>query len=266
MTAVTARVAGVTTVVVASPRPARITIAAAHVAGADALLAVGGAHAIAAMAHGVGAVPKCDVIVGPGNRWVTAAKALLGGVVGIDMLAGPSECLVLADATADPRLVAADLLAQAEHDTDALPVLVTTHAELVPAVDAQLSLQLRALATRDTAVVSARKVRARRGAGAGAQVTCAPSPCVVCSVENSWSSSNTSCHGPLAAPPPISLAGFRRRVRDDGRGDPRRRHACARAPGGAGRGRGRGVEAHRELRRDVHRRKLGRGAVAVWWL
>ena len=83
------------------------------------------------MAFGIGGVPPCDVIVGPGNRWGTAAKAIVAGRCGIDMLAGPSECLVLADETADPAIVAADLLAQAEHDADALPILVTTSAELV---------------------------------------------------------------------------------------------------------------------------------------
>jgi len=83
------------------------------------------------MAYGVGGLPPCDVIVGPGNRWVTAAKSIVSGRCGIDMLAGPSECLVIADGAADPAVVAADLLAQAEHDADALPVLVTTSAELV---------------------------------------------------------------------------------------------------------------------------------------
>ena len=131
MTAVTARAAGVQRVFVASPRPTDVTLAAAHIANADGLLAVGGAQAIAAMAYGVGDVPACDVIVGPGNRWVTAAKSIVSGRCGIDMLAGPSECLVLADETADADIVAADLLAQAEHDADALPVLVTTSTELV---------------------------------------------------------------------------------------------------------------------------------------
>ena len=159
MTAVTARVAGVRTVIVASPRPAPITIAAAFVAGADLLLAVGGAQAIAAMAYGVGRVPACDIIVGPGNRWVTAAKALITGHCAIDMLAGPSECLVLADEHASPRLIAADLLAQAEHDTDALPILVTTSAALVAAVNEEMTAQVEALPTRDVAVVSANKVR-----------------------------------------------------------------------------------------------------------
>lgn len=107
MTAATARAAGVPRVWVASPRPTDVTIAAAFAAGADALLAVGGAQAIAAMAYGVGPVPPCDVIVGPGNRWVTAAKSIVSGRCGIDMLAGPSECLVIADETADVDIVAA---------------------------------------------------------------------------------------------------------------------------------------------------------------
>jgi histidinol dehydrogenase len=94
MTAVTARAAGVQTVFVASPRPAPATLAAAHVAGADGLLAVGGAQAIAALAYGVGPISTpCDVIVGPGNKWVTAAKSLVAGICAIDMLAGTSCCL-----------------------------------------------------------------------------------------------------------------------------------------------------------------------------
>lgn len=151
MTAAVARVAGVEGVVVASPRPARITLAAAHVAGADAVLAVGGAQAIAALAHGVAGLDPVDVIVGPGNRWVTAAKQLVAGLVGIDMLAGPSELLVLADESADPSVVAADLLAQAEHDVDALPVLVTTHEPLVAEVERELDAQLATLPTAATA-------------------------------------------------------------------------------------------------------------------
>lgn len=151
MTAVTARAAGVETVWVASPRPAPITLAAAAVAGADGFLAVGGAHAVAALAYGAEPVPACDAVVGPGNRWVTAAKQCVAGEVVIDMLAGPSELVVLADATADPRVVAADLLAQAEHDPDALPVLVTTDARLADAVDDALRNQLETLPTADTA-------------------------------------------------------------------------------------------------------------------
>ncbi|HRE91887.1 MAG TPA: histidinol dehydrogenase, partial [Myxococcota bacterium] len=88
----------------------RMTLAAAHVAGADGLLAVGGAQAIASLAYGTESVGRCDVIVGPGNRWVTAAKKLVSGDVRIDMLAGPSELLVLADGAADAETIAADLL------------------------------------------------------------------------------------------------------------------------------------------------------------
>ncbi|MBN2447455.1 MAG: histidinol dehydrogenase [Phycisphaerae bacterium] len=151
MTAVTARVAGVQHVVVASPRPTAVTLAAAAVAEADMLLAAGGAQAIAALAFGVGPVPRCDVVVGPGNRWVTAAKQIVAGTVAIDMLAGPSELTVVADAAADAALVAADLLAQAEHDPDAVPVLVTLDAALVPGVEAELMRQLADLPTAETA-------------------------------------------------------------------------------------------------------------------
>jgi phosphoribosyl-ATP pyrophosphohydrolase/phosphoribosyl-AMP cyclohydrolase/histidinol dehydrogenase len=151
MTAVTARVAGVERVIVASPRPTNETLAAAAIAGADALLCVGGAQAIAALAHGVGGVPACDVIVGPGNRWVTAAKQLLCGQVGIDMLAGPTELLVIADGDADPELVAADLLAQAEHDVDARPVLISESVALLDAVDGALAVRLERLSTAETA-------------------------------------------------------------------------------------------------------------------
>ena len=150
MTVIPARVAGVTTVWVASPRPSVITLAAAAVAGADGLLAVGGAQAIAALAFGV-LSPTCDLIVGPGNRWVTAAKKHLYGEVGIDGLAGPSEILVIADDSADPRLVAADLLAQAEHDPEAVPMLITTDAGLADDVDDELQRQLEDLPTAEIA-------------------------------------------------------------------------------------------------------------------
>jgi histidinol dehydrogenase len=154
MTAVTARVAGVKTVVVSSPRPASATLAAAYLAGADYFLAAGGAQAIAAMAYGVGGVPPCDIIVGPGNKWVTAAKSLVFGKCAIDMLAGPSECLVIADETADAATIAADLLAQAEHDTAAVPILVTTSQKTIDAVNEQLTKQLETLPSVPTASVS----------------------------------------------------------------------------------------------------------------
>jgi len=153
MTVVTARVAGVREVWVASPRPAPVTLAAAALSGAGAVLAVGGAQAIAALAHGAGPVPPCDAIVGPGNRFVTAAKQLVSGPVVIDMLAGPSELVVLADDTADPDVVAADLIAQAEHDPDALPIVVTTAGDaFAHAVDACLDRRLAGLPTAATAL------------------------------------------------------------------------------------------------------------------
>ncbi len=151
MTAVTARVAGVQEVIVASPNPAPITLAAAAVSGADAVLAAGGAHAIGALAFGASAIPACDVVVGPGNSYVTAAKQIVAGHVRIDMLAGPSELVILADDSADPVVVAADLLAQAEHDPEALPVLITTSTELATLVEDQLERQLATLPSADIA-------------------------------------------------------------------------------------------------------------------
>ena len=142
MTAVTARAAGVREVWVASPRPTPLVLAAAAVADVNGLLRIGGAHAIAALAYGAGPVPNCDVVVGPGNHYVTAAKRLVAGDVGIDLLAGPSELVVFADATADPALVAADLLAQAEHDPCALPVLVSVGMSLSAQVDKEIHQQL----------------------------------------------------------------------------------------------------------------------------
>jgi phosphoribosyl-ATP pyrophosphohydrolase/phosphoribosyl-AMP cyclohydrolase/histidinol dehydrogenase len=173
MTALTARVAGVREVWVASPRPAPVTLAAAAVAGADGLLAAGGAQAIAALAFGAGPVPPCDVIVGPGNRYVTAAKLLAAAHAGIDLIAGPSELVVLADATADPALVAADLLAQAEHDPDALPLLVTTEPALVDRVALELERQLGDLPTADIA----RRALANGGAVLAADIDAATAAC-----------------------------------------------------------------------------------------
>jgi phosphoribosyl-ATP pyrophosphohydrolase/phosphoribosyl-AMP cyclohydrolase/histidinol dehydrogenase len=142
---------------VASPRPLPITLAAAAVAGVDGFLCVGGAQAVAALAYGAGPVPACDTIVGPGNRFVTAAKQLVFGRVSIDMLAGPSELTVLADATANPAVIAADLLAQAEHDPDAVPILVSLDSALIDAVNANLETQLKSLSTSDTADAALRR-------------------------------------------------------------------------------------------------------------
>lgn len=151
MTALTARVAGVSEVWVASPRPAPITLAAAALAEVDGFLAVGGAQAIAALAYGAGPVPPCDAVVGPGNAYVTAAKQLVAGRVAIDGLAGPTELVVLADATADPGTVAADLLAQAEHDPHAFPVLVCVGGTLAARVSDELERQLDNLPTAGVA-------------------------------------------------------------------------------------------------------------------
>ena len=154
MTAVTARAAGVEEVWVASPRPGPIMLAAAAISGATGLLAAGGAQAIAALAFGTQEIHPCDAVVGPGNRFVTAAKQIVSGRVAIDMLAGPSELVVCADASAEPAIVAADLLAQAEHDPDALPVLVTTDEELVRSVNEELEAQLEDLSTSGTAATA----------------------------------------------------------------------------------------------------------------
>jgi histidinol dehydrogenase len=137
-------VAGVDHVAVATPPAADlnpVTLAAIHEAGADAVYQVGGAQAIGALAYGTETVTRTQKIVGPGNKWVTAAKSIVQGDVEIDFLAGPSEVLVLADETADPDLVAADLVAQAEHDPNASVVAVTADADLAEAVAAAVDAQ-----------------------------------------------------------------------------------------------------------------------------
>ncbi len=135
MCAVPARLAGVERVVVCTPPgehgyPAPLTLAACRIAGVEEVYSIGGAQAIAALAYGTRSIPRVEKIVGPGNVYVTAAKRLVSGEVATDMPAGPSEVLILADATADPWFVALDMLAQAEHDPMAVSVLVTTSEEL----------------------------------------------------------------------------------------------------------------------------------------
>jgi histidinol dehydrogenase len=145
-----AKIAGVNHVAVATP-PADpmnpVTLAAAHEAGADAIYAAGGAQAVAALAYGTETVTGVQKIVGPGNKWVTAAKAEVRGDVEIDFLAGPSEILIVCDETADPTLVASDLIAQAEHDPNASVVAVTadkaTAAAIGEAVDKQVANRKR---------------------------------------------------------------------------------------------------------------------------
>lgn len=146
MTAGTARAAGCERVILASPRPAAITLAAAHIAGVDDFICVGGAQAIASLAYGVDDIlPRCDVICGPGNKWVTAAKSIVNGHCGIDMLAGPSEVLVICDETANPEIVAADLIAQAEHDVVARAIMLSTCADMIEKVDQQVAVQIACL-------------------------------------------------------------------------------------------------------------------------
>ena len=154
MTVVPAVVAGCDQVVLATPGTSDLMLAAAAVAGADYVLAVGGAQAVAAMAYGFEGFERCDVIVGPGNRWVTAAKKIVSGDCGIDMLAGPSELVLVGDESSDPVTVAADLLAQAEHDDDARAFLVTTSADLIQKVEAELEQQLDTLPTAATAKIA----------------------------------------------------------------------------------------------------------------
>jgi histidinol dehydrogenase len=145
MGVVPAKVAGVEEVVVATPPAEEIhpaTLAAADIAGADQIYQIGGAQAIAALAYGTESVQPVQKIVGPGNRFVTAAKAEVQGEAAIDFLAGPSELLAIADETADPQAVAADMLAQAEHDPDSSVVTVTDDAAVAEAVQAAIDAQL----------------------------------------------------------------------------------------------------------------------------
>lgn len=154
MSAVPASVAGVESIVVATPSAGPEVRAACHLAGVHALLDAGGAQAIAALAYGTETVPRVDKIVGPGNLYVAAAKRLVFGEVDIDSIAGPSEILVVADDDADPVIVAADLLSQAEHDEAAYPLLVTTSADLAERVARELAEQLATLPRRKIAETS----------------------------------------------------------------------------------------------------------------
>ena len=159
MDAVPAKIAGVGELVITTPpgpdgKVNPYVLAAAKVAGGDRILKVGGAQAIAALAYGTETVPKVDKIVGPGNAFVAEAKKQVFGIVSIDMLAGPSEVLCVADAKSDPRHVAADLLAQAEHDKNASAVLVTDSMELAEQVAAEVDRQLKTLPRTEIATAS----------------------------------------------------------------------------------------------------------------
>ena len=144
MNAVPAKVAGVGEIVMVTPPTENLNdavLAAAKIAGVDRVIAVGGAQAVAALTYGAGFIPRVDKLVGPGNAYVAAAKRMAYGQLDIDMVAGPSEVLVIADEKADPRLAAADLLSQAEHDKLASAVLLTTSRALAEAVDREIIRQ-----------------------------------------------------------------------------------------------------------------------------
>ena len=144
MNAVPARVAGVEEIVMVTPPTENLNdavLAAAKIAGVDRVIAVGGAQAVAALTYGAGFIPRVDKLVGPGNAFVASAKRMAYGQLDIDMVAGPSEVLVIADGTADPVYVAADLLSQAEHDKMASAVLLTDSMELARAVDGEIVRQ-----------------------------------------------------------------------------------------------------------------------------
>jgi histidinol dehydrogenase len=162
MTAVPARVAGVKEIILTTPPRANgtvpaLTLVAADIAQVDRVFALGGAQAIAALAFGTESIPKVDKICGPGNIYVLLAKKLVYGVVGIDGLQGPSEVLIIADESANPAYCAADLLAQAEHDTLAAAILVTTSRRLADEVNQEIERQLASLPRKSIAVQSLRK-------------------------------------------------------------------------------------------------------------
>ena len=144
MNAVPAKVAGVEEIVMVTPPTENLNnavLAAAKIAGVDRVIGVGGVQAVAALTYGAGFIPKVDKLVGPGNAFVAAAKRMAYGTLDIDMVAGPSEVLVIADETADPKFVAADLLSQAEHDRLASAILLTTSQKLAEQVDAEIVRQ-----------------------------------------------------------------------------------------------------------------------------
>lgn len=158
MNAIPAKVAGVERLVVVTPTPKGeanpLVLAAAHLAGADEVWRVGGAQAVAALAYGTARIKPVDVITGPGNAWVAEAKRQLFGVVGIDMVAGPSEILVIADAKNDPQWIAADLLSQAEHDPVAQSILITDDAAFADQVADMVGVEIAMLPTAKVAKAS----------------------------------------------------------------------------------------------------------------
>jgi histidinol dehydrogenase len=158
MNAVPAKVAGVPRLVMVVPAPegrlSPLVLAAARLAGIDEIYRIGGAQAVAALAYGTETIAPVAKIVGPGNAYVAAAKRLVFGMVGIDMIAGPSEVLILADSSGHPDWIAGDLLAQAEHDPGAQSILITDDAALADAVERAVAAQLESLPRADTAAAS----------------------------------------------------------------------------------------------------------------
>src|SRR6202140_5225994 len=155
MTVIPAQVAGVKTICVTSPRPGAEILITAKLLGVENVFRLGGAQAIAALAFGTATIPKVDRIVGPGNIYVAAAKKLLAGEVGIDFVAGPTEIVIIAE-DADPRHIAADMLAQAEHDIEASAILLTTSRKLAEEVAREVGRQLETLPTAPVACESIR--------------------------------------------------------------------------------------------------------------
>lgn len=154
MNAIPAKVAGVERLVMVTPTPDgrinHLVLAAAHLAGVDEVWRIGGAQAIGALAYGAGRIAPVDVVTGPGNAWVAEAKRQLYGVVGIDMVAGPSEIVVVADAKNEPHVIAADLLSQAEHDPTSQSILFTDDGDFADAVAAAVAHVIPALGTAPT--------------------------------------------------------------------------------------------------------------------
>ena len=190
MTAVLAQTAGVPRIVVTSPKPSVEILACAKILGISEVYRVGGAHAIAAMAFGTDTIPRVDRIVGPGNAYVAAAKKLLAGETGIDFVAGPTEILILA-ADADPKVLAADMLAQAEHDEAASAMLLTTSRELAEAVAQELDRQLADLPTAEVA---------RRSLATNGFIAVLPTMTEAVALANACAPEHLSLHDPSLLP------------------------------------------------------------------
>jgi histidinol dehydrogenase len=190
MTAVLAQTAGVPRICVSSPRPSLEILGCAHMLGIREIYRVGGAQAIAAMAFGTPTIARVDRIVGPGNAYVAAAKKLLAGEVGIDFVAGPTEIMILA-AHGDAEIIAADMLAQAEHDIEATAILVTISETLAHAVNAELERQVRTLPTRDVAC----QAITRNG-----RIWIVPNMNIAVQLANDWAPEHLSLHDPALLP------------------------------------------------------------------